>query len=634
MQTENKQKQLNISLFILSALLFSYVLIRAIVLCITWDEAYTYIEFARNGKILLEKYDLMSANNHILNTGLMMLFTKLFGASEIVMRIPSLLALVVFLFYSAKLVKNIGNFWLALVSFLVMTVNPYLLDFFCMARGYGLSIGLMMCSIYYFYLLHVEEKKNTNAVVSILVACLAVLANFVLLNYCVVLFGLIVLLYLYKSMSSGSSGKDKFLSLIKGLALPAFLMLLLFLFVVPVAIKLKEAGALFFGGERGFWADTISTITDRSFYELGYNYWLQRLAKGFVFMILAGVSVFALMKIFKKQLRGNTLFLISLLLLLGLCSLSTIVQHRLMGNPFLLDRTALFLVVLFNLIFVFFIAEFSKEKKQIASIMYLSAVAVLFHFGRSVNFSYVLEWKLDASTKEMLADLEEIKVIPGGKETVSVGIPLIFDPAINFYREKDQLTWLNTVCRAETTDMRQDYFFLSQDVLSRMNKDSIEILKTYPGTGHVLAKPKYPPKTIKTVFTKKMTFENEPEQLYRFNLENEYGPTFSYIVNDSITPDKNAVIALYADVIAPDKKKDNLVMVISFQTAAGDLYLWQKAYVKDFIRSSGTQTRVNFTCIVPLQARAGDELKAYIWNPDKEQLKIKEMELKWLGYCY
>ena len=628
------QKQLNTVLFILSALIFLYVFIRACVLSITWDEAYSYIEFVRNGIVVLDKYEGMSANNHILNTALMIFFTKAFGLSELVLRIPSLIALFFFLFYAIKFVKHIDNKLVAVAAFIILTVNPYLLDFFCLARGYGLSIGLMMCSLYYFYLLHIRSKKNTNAILSVLLAFLAVLANFVLLNYCIVLFGLIVALYVYTALKPGDPARTKLLTVAKGLFIPVVLMLLLFVFVVPIAVKLKGAGALFFGGNRGFWADTISTVTDRCFYELGYSYWLQRLSKGCMFLVLAAASALVMVRLSRKQLSGNALFLLSLLLLLGLCSLSTIVQHELMGTLFLLDRTALFLVVLFNLVFVFFVAEAGKAWKQAAIPAHVAAGLLILHFCLSANFSYVLEWKPDANTKEMLADLEKIRVTPEGKETVSIGIPLVFDPAINFYRDKNNLTWLNTAWRYKTTDMRQDYFFLSPKELSTMNKDSIEVLKTYPGTEHVLAKPKYPPKAIRAAYTRKMTFENEPQKQFVIDEKVEYGPAFSYIVNDSITPGKQAVVAFYAEVSAPDLQADNLIMVISFQTAAGDLYSWQKAYVKDFIRKPGQGYRASFTCIVPSEIRSRDEIKAYIWNPEKHKLLVDKMQFQWLEYMY
>ncbi len=627
-------KNVNGILFIIAALVFAYTATRAYLLAITWDEAYSYIEFARNGIIIPVKFELMSANNHLLNTYLMMFFTRVFGLSEIAMRLHVLIAHLLFLFYSARLLKNLNNKWLIITAFIIVNVNPYMLDFFSVARGYGLSIGLMMASIYYFYLLHVNQKKNTNAIISIVFACLAVLANFVLLNYCVVSFGLIVLLYLYTALKSDGSLKEKIPGLVKGLALPTLLIGILLFFVIPIAMHLKAAGALFFGGDRSFWADTMSTITDRCFYETGYSYWFQRLAKGFVFLILSASVVLITGRFIKKKTSGNTLFLTSLLLLIGLCCLSTVVQHHLMKTPYLLDRTALFLVVLFNLILVFFISELAVKKPAASWISYISATVALFHFFSVFNFSYVLEWKLDCNTKEMLGDLAKIKQVPAGKETVSIGIPLIFDPAINFYRQKNNLLWLNTAWRDETSNMRQDYFFLSQDALQKVSKDSITIIKTYPFTGNVLAKPTYPPKEIKAAFLKEINFDNQPEKYFKMDGQVEYAPGFSYIVNDSITPGRAAVIDFNAEVMGPAPSKNNLIMVLSFQNSKGELYSWQKAYIKDFLKDSHSWFKTSFTCVVPEKTQAGDEIKAYIWNPDKHLLYIKHMDFKWLAYRY
>lgn len=626
----NTQKNLANSVIIITGiLLFCYTAVRAMMLSITWDEAYTYIEFARNGKVILESYDLMSANNHILNTWLMILFTKAFGVSELVMRMPVLITYILYLFFSAKLSGKMSNKWLSVAAFVVLNVNPYLIDFFTVARGYGLSIGLMMSSLYYLYMFG-SERKTKHAVIALIFAGLAVLASFVLLHYFLVLIGLVTILTFYFELNSSEGRNGFILRTLKKLITPFFVAILLFAFVIPITLDLKAAGALFFGGERSFWSDTISTIVDRCFYEIGYNYWLQRIVKGFIFLVLISSAIYFCLKFFKKQLNANLLFLGSCLFLITFCCLSTVVQHHLMGTAYLLDRTALFLVVLFSLIFVFFIAELSKQKPVSVYLVHASAVFMLIHFTLCCNLTYVLEWRYDANTKEMLSDLNEIKTIPKGKETVSVGIPLIFDPATNFYREINDYTWLNTAWRKEANNMLHDYFCLSQNDLKVFNVDSLEIIKTYPGTGNMLARPKYPVKEYRIQTEKKQTFEKENDGRFTINENVEYAPGFSYIINDSITPDKRGVVAFYAEVMAPDLANDNLIMVISFQDEKGSLYSWQKAYVKDFIKDEDNWFRANFTCIIPAEAKKGDELKLYIWNPDKHELYIREQEFKWL----
>ncbi|MCE3277832.1 MAG: hypothetical protein K0S44_23 [Bacteroidetes bacterium] len=629
MTVRKQNSPANIVIIIIAVLLFCYTAFRAMILSITWDEAYTYIEFARNGKVLLESYDLMSANNHILNTWLMILFTKAFGVSEFVMRMPVLFTYILYLCFSAKLAGKINRKWFSVTAFIVLNVNPYMIDFFTVARGYGLSIGLMMSSLYFLYQFN-SERKTRSAVISLIFAGIAVLASFVLLHYFLVLFGLIIILTFYYEQENSKERTGLIIKVLKKLIAPFLVAILLFLFVIPITLDLKAAGALFFGGERSFWSDTISTIVDRCFYEIGYNYWLQRITKAFIFLVLICSAIYFCLKFFKKQLNTNTLFLGSCLFLISFCCLSTVVQHHLMGTAYLLDRTALFLVILFSLIFVFFITELSAQSPLSVYLVHVSAAFMLIHFFLCCNLTYVLEWRFDANTKEMLSDLNEIKAVPKGKETVSVGIPLIFHPATNFYRELKDYSWLNTTWRKETNNMLHDYFCISKNDLKGFNMDSLQIIKTYPGTGNMLARPRYPVKEYHAQIEKIQTFPNENEGRFIVNENVEYAPGFSYIINDSITPDKKGIVAFYAEVKAPDKGNNNLIMVISFQDEKGSLYSWQKAYVKDLIKDEDNWFRANFTCIIPAEAKGGDELKLYIWNPDKHQLFIKEQEFKWL----
>jgi hypothetical protein len=631
--SKGNEKQLNIILFSIAGLFLVYTTLRAYLMSITWDEAATYIEYVRNGKIILNTYDFMSANNHILNTFLMVVFTKAFGVSEFVMRIPSLMAHVLFLFYSLLLLKNLGNKWLVIAAFIIVNANPYLLDFFSVARGYGLSIGLMMTSIYYFYLFHVREEKGRYATITIFTGGVAVIANFVLLNYCLVVFGLIVLLSIYFSSLSDKSSLDKAKSAIRMLAVPTLLMLILLLFVIPITMQLKDVGALFFGGEEGFWKSTVNTIIDRSFYELGYNYLFQRLTKWFIIIVLISATVLVVFRFLKKKMESIALFLMSLLLLIGLCSLSTVIQRFVFGTPYLLDRTALFLMVLFSLIFVFFIGVLAKEKKSFMWISCISAIPVLIHLFWAFNLTYVLEWKPDADTKEMLEDLDKIKKIPKGKETISIGMPLIFEASTNYYRERNNLFWINTASRFDSRIKMNDYFFLTPKELLRFDKDSFQIIKRYPVTGNVMAKATFTPKEIHESIRKEISFEDLENEYFVLDSTKEYGPGFSIIVSDSLIKEKG-VLAFDADVFAPDTENDNLVMVFSFQNKKGETYKWKKAYVKDFIRNDTDWFRASFTCQIPEAIQPGDEVKAFIWNPEKQIIFIQKQEFKWLEYHY
>jgi uncharacterized membrane protein len=90
----------------------------------------------------------MSANNHLLNTWLMKCSVNLFGESEFALRLPNVLAAGVYFFASGALLEKLfEKRWQIVLAFLVLTLNPFILDFFCVARGYGISLAMMMCGL-------------------------------------------------------------------------------------------------------------------------------------------------------------------------------------------------------------------------------------------------------------------------------------------------------------------------------------------------------------------------------------------------------------------------------------------------------------------------------------------------------
>jgi len=226
----------------------------------------------------------------------------------------------------------------------------------------------------------------------------------------------------------------------------------------------------------------------------------------------------------------------------------------------------------------------------------------------------------------MLSDLEKIKAIPSAKTTVSIGIPTDFEPAVNFYRDKDSLSWLNTASRDNSIDPRNDYFFFTADGWKAADQEDFKIIRTYPVTQNVLAR-SADPMTIDIVLSKEIAFDNQ----HHITTDEQYSPGFDYTLTDSLQPFFYGVIALEAEVMAPDVHKDNLMMIVDFEGPNGT-HSWQKAYIKDVIKKKDTWYTFTFTCLTPKTLRARDNLKAYIWNPERGELYVKRMRLRWLNY--
>lgn len=617
-------------LFALATLLFCYTAAKAYLLSITWDEAYSYLEYVRKGEF---SYPLvfgnMSANNHLLLTWMDVLFVKLFGVSEFVLRIPALIAHLLFLIYSAKLLAHFQNKWLILASFLIINLNPYLLDFFSLARGYGLSIGLMMVSIYHLYVFQ-KEFKNKFAIYSLLVAALSVLANYVLLNFFLGLFACIFMLNGLRAYHLKDT-ESKIISFCKNMGVPASVFLMMMILVLPIVFGLRTAGALYFGADNNFWTDTLRTIVDRWFYELNYNYWFQRVAKVFISCILLSASALVVIRLLKKKLRYEDSFFVSMLGICLFCVSSTIVQHYLLHTLYLIDRTALFFTVLFSVVLVFFVQELTMKKSQTAIISYIAAAFVTIHMVLAFNLKYVLEWKWDANTKQMLADLDELKKVPAEKPSISISIPLLFEAGINFYRGTEYLTWLNAASRSKERALSDDYFYLSPKELAELKPESIEILKTYPVTNNVLVRPKLKWKNPTLFVQQALKFDNEPGQQVFMDSTAEFSKTITYIIPDSVAAYKHSIIVFETLVMSQDLPKSNARMVISFENEKGS-YSWDGVSMRDFVKHTGEWVRASLTVALPKDVKGGDKLLMYLWNQDKGEIYLKELRFKWLKY--
>jgi len=150
---------------------------RACVQSITIDEADTYLAWVRpEGPTHWTPH----ANNHVLNSMLMRLFTTIFGTSAITMRLPALIGTALYLGAVYCLVRLItGRRTLQWALFACLTLNPFVMDYLVAARGYSMasSFLLWMVVIGGWYRLGRSELWRTCALIS-MCAALSICSNF------------------------------------------------------------------------------------------------------------------------------------------------------------------------------------------------------------------------------------------------------------------------------------------------------------------------------------------------------------------------------------------------------------------------------------------------------------------------
>jgi hypothetical protein len=251
---------------------------------------------------------------------------------------------------------------------------------------------------------------------------------------------------------------------------------------------LKRSEELYFGGTRGFVEDTIYSLIENSFYGKTYLASQTTLVSG---AVVATLVAFAMVAVVCRR-RGLFRELAPAACVLGIAcvaSAAVIVQNRLFGTPFLLSRTALFYLPLFALFatFVFdVVARLGLAGKAVAvPAAIASATLVAGHFAVTANVAYTWDWKKDASTKAMVDDLAWVINAERPSGSVVLGVEPGYSAAAAFYTQK---------CRTATIEMDTipspravDYLYVDE-----RNAGSLSVIRKYPLTGSVLARPGRP----------------------------------------------------------------------------------------------------------------------------------------------
>ncbi|MCC6691482.1 MAG: hypothetical protein IT235_08110, partial [Bacteroidia bacterium] len=175
---------------VLGCVLMVYLIIRAYSIPLVHDESATFFFYVHNGKFLPQENGF-DANNHFLNSVLSFCFYKLFGSSELSLRLASLIFFPVFVFYWFKFSQLIADTFLRWVFILTGLFTHNFIEFFALSRGYGMSMAILIAALWYFIIAFKEERR-IFLLYGILLLLLALYANLALLNTIILMMGLLL----------------------------------------------------------------------------------------------------------------------------------------------------------------------------------------------------------------------------------------------------------------------------------------------------------------------------------------------------------------------------------------------------------------------------------------------------------
>ncbi len=487
--------------------LFIFIIVKAAVVQVTTDEAYTLSMLTKESVWNLVSYESSYTNNHILNTLLCKLSFSIFDMNQVAGRLPNILSFVLYFWFVGQFSRRFfSDDFVALMFVAVMVGNPYMLEFFSLARGYGLSITLMMTSIYY-AARYVLEQHRQSLPISLLFAILSVYAQFALLHF---FLGLNFLIFIFEIQKYIKTKNIR--EILRGIGTQIIAASLLAILVYAPFKAILKDNQISYYGSKNIWDDSVVSLISHSVY--GQGYFSDQTVIVFKNLMVALFILLFLncfneikksktnsikrnnLKIRKNELlisnnkaqiiknklpqndiklyiqnnellinnnelliKNNELLLtnapstirnkqskdpavFSFFLLLSIVFVIT-AQFYAFGTQYVVDRTALFLYPIIALT-IPTIATFIGNKKIWVRrfIAVLFTVFCMWHVSRSANLTFFSEWWFDKNTKEVIETMKSEYQKMQIKKPIKLHTNCVLQPSFDYYYQEQHLDWL------------------------------------------------------------------------------------------------------------------------------------------------------------------------------------------------
>jgi len=257
-------------------------------------------------------------------------------------------------------------------------------------------------------------------------------------------------------------------------------------YAVPAIQRLRSRNGLTYGGRSGLWRDTVESILGCWLYARPYGAGLRPVLRVATLLVLAAAVLVAVLPSRDPASRSALLSVRALAAILLVGAALTVLQHSLFGTPFLLNRTASWMLLLLLLLLVFEV-EFglgsgSRSWRTASTTCGWTAAALsVLHAGLCANTRFAILQYPDADTRAMLRDLEALGASAGHGRLLRLGRSWELAPAIEFYRVTHALNWLDPVVDGPGS---WDAAFLSPKDLG--SRGSLIVWRRYPTTGNTL----------------------------------------------------------------------------------------------------------------------------------------------------
>lgn len=402
--------------FLVYAVMF-YIVVRALSMVMTHDEAYSFY----NAKHFWWVETLCTGNTHWFNflamkTGVLFGFEK---ASQL--RWFTLLSSGVFLTTTYFWIKSLKDIPAKVVAFSIALLNPFLIDYLSLARGYSTALMFEVLSIVCYYLAFKNNKRNLSTL-SLFFAGMAAIANFNFFYFFTAFSCLYFYKYYLKQGFNFLREKLFYLELIYAVGIAAVVVKAL-QFITTCS---NDIGA--YGAE-----DMVTGVFMGYVHTLIYHESLLSISNiqilAYVLCVIVILAAAYGIRFFKQHKCAWYTFASSLLLIMLVLTIFNKWCFEVLYPTY---RTAFMFYPLIAMVLVGFVNTILTKQKVKAIITYTISVLLTGHFFTTISLHKSFDYWQQADTKTCFTYLDSI-----GAKRVGIA-PELFGVYHNYYQLTDK----------------------------------------------------------------------------------------------------------------------------------------------------------------------------------------------------
>ena len=567
-----------------------YLLLRIFFVETLHDEIATYIFYFYHGDYYGDTIQ-WDANNHLLNSFIGHGLYQIVGDNIPLLRLPNVLAYILFFFGTVQLTKQYNSNWLKILSLTALNSIPFIIEYFGNMRGYGLSLGFFVWALVHI-IRYGKEFQHKSLILSYLFLILAVASNLTFVNSSLLILGMAFITRLLQGEKRTNKARITELS-IHGLFVLSLLPFIYF------GLKLKKLGALYYGSLDGLWDVTGMTLSKYTLFISGS--WLIPIYL-FVFLGVLYHSIKILRNESVKKWSHFPVILYAGLFFGNIIGILILAIALEVNYPE--DRTAMYLILVFLLILfeVFNVYNWGKKVQWLLLFFPLSFIA---HLSLETSvFS-----PDDRLNNEYFATIKE-KIEPGH----SIMIYRILN--WNWPYHESHFENKASVATFDNHETNLTDWIVTKTTVPMHPKitELYDTIATHPASTYIAFKRKQP--TLKTTLK---TIQKESKTTV-----SEYNDLANFDIPDAM----NHVQLTTKFHLSTHEKKNKLLLVVSVSDSSDTETRYLFYDIGTCYQGNKIDDELHHNFVIGDLSKTENKIKVYLWNRSNVEYTIDNIESK------